>query len=278
MSKKYYMLEKNEEKRTANLYIFGEIVDAETTGFQNWLGLETGDVSGFSIANELNGLDVDEINVYLNCPGGYYFEGVAIFNLLVNHKAKIITHDDAIAASAAGVIFMAGDERIMYDTSAFMMHKVMNSVSGNSDDLKAEADKLEKFNSMAINAYMRGGADKNTVASLMDGQNHQGTYLSADEALKYGFATKVIKSQAGGEQMSAQGDITKMLLSAQKAQQGGTAVKGIKVSVDLGTTDADAKLDKLEARLKAVNVAVDNGDSLKTNFKSLCAMFAKQKE
>lgn len=193
--KKYYSMETS--GRTADVYIFGDIVDAFETGLnQAWGYDDLGEVSGLSIANEIKGLDVDTINVHINSCGGYTSEGLAIYNTLKNHPAKVITYCDGFACSAASLVFMAGDERIMGAASALMIHNAWSDAEGNAAQLRQQADVLEKISQAAGNAY----AEKVTISreeldALLDGDNHEGTWLLPDDAIKMGFATSVSSEQ-----------------------------------------------------------------------------------
>jgi len=97
---KYYALEKNGKE--ADIYIFGDIT--------SWEWYEN-DVSSYSLVKEIRALgpDVKQINVHINSYGGEVAEGLAIYNTLKNHKAKVRTIVDGFACSAASVVFMAGD-------------------------------------------------------------------------------------------------------------------------------------------------------------------------
>ena len=111
--KKYYSLYQEEGSREASINIYGDIT--------SWEWLES-DVSSYTLSKEIEGLDVDNLHVYINSYGGEVAEGLAIYNSLKRHKAKVTTHDDGFAASIASVIFMAGDERIMSNASLLFIH------------------------------------------------------------------------------------------------------------------------------------------------------------
>ena len=100
MKNKYYSLATNGKE--ADVYIFGDITSWEW--FDN-------DVSSYTLSKELQELDkdIETINVHINSYGGEVAEGLAIHNLLKNHKAKVRTYCDGFACSIASVIFMAGD-------------------------------------------------------------------------------------------------------------------------------------------------------------------------
>lgn len=174
--KKYYSLETNE--RTATVYIYGDIT--------SWPWLES-DVSSYLLSRQIEGLDVDNINVYINSYGGEVAEGLAIYNNLKRHKAKVTTYCDGFACSAASVIFMAGDERIMYPASLLMIHNAWSIASGDSDDLRKAADDLETMTSVAKESYLSAvNISESKLNQLLDAE----TWLSPADSLEMGFSTK----------------------------------------------------------------------------------------
>jgi len=178
MIKRYYSLETEGEK--ADLYIYGDIT--------SWPWLES-DVSAYLLSKKLEELkDVSEINVYINSYGGEVAEGLAIYNALKRHKAKVVTHCDGFACSISSVIFMAGDERVMSNTSTLMIHNAWSCASGNANDFRKEADDLEKITQLSINAYMsQVSIPEEELKIMMDEE----TWLMPQEALEYGFATSI---------------------------------------------------------------------------------------
>lgn len=176
--KKYYALETS--GREADIYIFGDIT--------SWEWLEN-DVSSYTLSKELQGLDVDIINVHINSYGGEVAEGLAIYNTLKNHPAKVKTYCDGFACSIASVIFMAGDERIMNEASLLMIHNAWTSISGNAAELRKQADDLETITQASMAAYMsRVNITEDELKALLDAE----TWLLPSEALEKGFATSIV--------------------------------------------------------------------------------------
>lgn len=139
--------------------------------------------------NELT--DVDEIEVHISSYGGEVIEGLAIYNALKNHKAKVTTINDSFACSIASVIFCAGDKRLMNEASLLMIHNAWVWGCGNADDMRKLADDLEKISAQALNVYVNVAnisADK--IKSLMDEES----WLDAQECVDYQFATEIIKN------------------------------------------------------------------------------------
>lgn len=177
MKSKYYALTTNGQ--TADIYIFGDIT--------SWEWLES-DVSSYTLSKELQGLDVDVINVHINSYGGEVAEGLAIYNTLKNHKAKVETICDGFACSAASVIFMAGDTRVMNPASLLMIHNVWTSTAGDANELRKTADDLDKITSASIAAYKEHtNLSEEEIKAMLDNE----TWLTPQEALDKGFATAI---------------------------------------------------------------------------------------
>lgn len=184
MKNKYYALETNGKE--ADIYIFGDITSWEW--FEN-------DVSSYTLSKELQALDpdIETINVHINSYGGEVAEGLAIYNLLRNHKAKVRTYCDGFACSIASVIFMAGDERIMNAASLLMVHNAWMRTAGNANQLRKDADDLDKITQASINAYMQNvNITENRLKELLDAE----TWILPNEALEMGFATTIVGETA----------------------------------------------------------------------------------
>lgn len=179
--RKYYQLVEN--KDSTDIYIYGDIVS------QVW---DESDVTSHGLAQELKELKTDKINVFINSYGGEVASGLSIYNQLSRHPAKVTTYCDGFACSAASVIFMAGDERIMYDSSLLMIHNAWSMASGNSEELRKQADDLETITQATVNAYMkRINLSEVELKELMDAE----TWIDSKQALSQGFATSVVKEE-----------------------------------------------------------------------------------
>lgn len=199
---KYYSLETN--KNAADLYIFGDIT--------SWPWSEK-DRDAYGIVKELQNLKVEEINVHINSYGGEVAEGLAIYNTLKNSSFKVTTYCDGFACSAASIIFMAGDERVMNSASLLMIHNAWAYAAGNANDFRKQADDLDKITQGSIKAYMsRVSISEEVVKQLLDEE----TWLTAEESKEYGFATKVLEIDDSGINQSAMNIIRDKILSMKK--------------------------------------------------------------
>ena len=175
---KYYQLAQNDT--SADLYIFGDICA--------WAWPELGEQSGVTIVNQLKELDVDTINVHINSYGGDVAEGLAIYNVLREHNAQIVTICDGFACSAASVVFMAGDRRVMQPASLLMIHNAWTVAMGNAAQLRKTADDIETITQASVEAYKKVATiSEDEIKALMDAE----TWILPKDAVAYGFATEV---------------------------------------------------------------------------------------
>lgn len=191
MRRQYYSMEKVGNE--ANINIYGDIT--------SWAWEELGEVSAVTLSKQLAEIgDVSKINVYINSYGGEVAEGLAIYNALKRHSAKVVTYCDGFAASIASVIFMAGDERIMNDSSLLMIHNAWSYGVGNAEQLRKQAEDLDKITQASVIAYKaHSSLSEDEIKNLMDNE----TWILPEEALEYGFATSIEKTEKKAASQSA---------------------------------------------------------------------------
>jgi len=204
MKKKlYYALETNGTE--ASLNIFGDIT--------SWPWLES-DVSAYNLSKKLDELsDVSKIDVYINSYGGEVAEGLAIYNALKRHKAKVVTHCEGFACSIASVIFMAGDERVMSESSLLMVHNAWTRGVGNAAELRKQADDLDKITQASITAYKaHSNLSEEEIKALLDAE----TWILPEEAIEYGFATAIDETESDKTSQSARAALVNIVKGAVK--------------------------------------------------------------
>ncbi len=187
--KRYYQMEVDGNE--ADIDIYGDIT--------SWPFLDS-DVSAANLSAQLADLDVDAINVNINSYGGEVAEGLAIYNALKKHKAKVRTRCDGFACSIASVIFMAGDERIMNEASLLMIHNAFSWAEGDANALRKMADDLDLITNQSKKIYLANtNIDEGVLTELMD----QETFIEPEDALGMGFATSVVPISADHPAQSA---------------------------------------------------------------------------
>ncbi|MFD3261862.1 head maturation protease, ClpP-related [Paenibacillus lentus] len=222
--------------KSADIFIYGEIT--------KYAWEEYGEVSSITFKKDLDELgDIDTINLHINSPGGSVFEGIAIFNMLKMHKAKINAYIEALAASIASVIPMCADKVYMHKNSMMMVHHAWTWASGNAQELRKAADDIEKISKSACQTYLDRAGNKLTekkLEELLDAE----TWLSADEAFSYGLCDEVLPANEAAASISAS-------LFAQYSNVPQSLIRGISQQAQ-GMTDEEKKLrNRIAAEAKA---------------------------
>ncbi|MGA4005999.1 head maturation protease, ClpP-related [Ralstonia nicotianae] len=146
-----------------------------------------GGVSATTFVKELAGITADVIHLRVNSPGGDVFAARAMETALRGHSAKVIAHVDGLAASAASFLIMAADEVEISDGAFLMIHKAWTALWGNADDLRSEADLLDKIDATLVRTYeQRSGQSADDISAWMKAE----TWFGADEAIEKGFADR----------------------------------------------------------------------------------------
>lgn len=176
------------ENEVAKITIYGDI------GESWW---DESSTSSKDIEKALNEINANVIHVHINSYGGDVFDGIAIHNQLKNHEAKIIIHVDGVAASAASLVAMAGDEIIMNTGSMLMIHEASTWCWGTKTDIQKTLNALEGIDKSIANIYMlRFKGEKEDVEKLIVAE----TWLTSDEAVEMGFADKIGEDEEEVEQ------------------------------------------------------------------------------
>lgn len=177
MSKKFWNWVKNESGRI--LYFDGYI--AQDSWYDD-------DITPKNFKNELISSEGD-IVVWLNSPGGDVFAASQIYNMLKEYSGKVTVKIDGIAASAASVIAMAGEEILMSPVAMMMIHNPATVIFGEASDFQSGIDMLSEVKEGIINAYEKKTAlPRNKISKMMDAE----TWFSAQKAVELGFADKVL--------------------------------------------------------------------------------------
>lgn len=159
---------------TAAIYIYDEI------GYWG--------TSAQDFVRDLQQLKVANLDVHINSPGGDVFDGVAIYNALRTHQATVTVHIDALAASAASFIAMAGNKVIIARNAQMMIHDASGVAIGDAAIMREMAELLDKCSDNIADIYtQKAGGTVKAWRSAMTTE----TWYSADEALTAGLVDEI---------------------------------------------------------------------------------------
>lgn len=150
------------------------------------------DIGGDGITAKMFKNELDKgngpITVRINSVGGVVTEGLAIYNMLKQYQGHIAVKIDALAASMATVVAMAGDTITMQKNSLFMIHNPWGVTLGDAKQHSKTADLLEKMQVSMVDIYhSKTGIDKDLIRSMMDAE----TWLDSFAAQKNGFIDSI---------------------------------------------------------------------------------------
>lgn len=129
-----------------------------------------------------------DVVVQINSPGGDLFEGIAIYNLLRGHQAKVSVQVMGWAASAASIIAMAGDDIAMGRGTFMMVHNAWGVVMGNQQDFIDAAALFKSFDAAIADIYAaRTGRSLADVQALMTAE----TFMDPNMAIAEKFADRI---------------------------------------------------------------------------------------
>ena len=132
--------------------------------------------------------DIKSINLSIHSPGGSVLDGLAIYNSLKGHPAKVFGHVEGIAASAASFVLMAADTISMPEDAFIMIHNAHGGAMGDAEDLREMADIIDKLQGTILNIYeKRTGHDRDALDAMRKAE----TWLTANEAMEFGFVDTV---------------------------------------------------------------------------------------
>ncbi|KQP37563.1 head maturation protease, ClpP-related [Pseudorhodoferax sp. Leaf274] len=164
----------------------------DVIGLDYWTGEG---VTAKRVAAALRSMGAGPVTVNLNSPGGDMFEGLAIYNLLREHKGEVTVKVLSLAASAGSIIAMAGDKVQIARAGFFMVHNSWVLAAGNRNDLREIATWLEPFDAAMADIYVaRSGMKADAAAKLMDAES----WINGSAAIELGLADELLPSDEVG--------------------------------------------------------------------------------
>ena len=146
------------------------------------------EVTPKAFREELNA-GTEDITVWINSPGGNVFAAAEIYTMLRDYPGSVTVKIDAIAASAASVIAMAGNKVLMSPVAMLMIHDPSTIAMGNTKDMEKAIATLNEVKESIINAYAaKSGLSHNRISKLMENE----TWMNAKKAVELGFADEIL--------------------------------------------------------------------------------------
>lgn len=215
--------------------------DPNTITIFDFIGEDFWTGGGFTakrMSAALRSIGKNDVTVQVNSPGGDVFEGIAIYNLLRSHPAKVTVEVVGWAASIASIVAMAGDEIRMGLGTFMMVHNAWGGVIGNRHDMREAAALFDGFDAALVDIYeARTGMTRAGIEKLMDAE----TFMGPSEAVKNGFADVVaddISADAGDAKNMDRGLMARRQTEAALARAGFSRDKRSELLSEIGASAA----------------------------------------
>lgn len=169
---------KNSTETSADLYFYGDIVSSW------WGAWDDTDQYPEKVKDFLDEAKGKELNIYVNSGGGSVFAGMAIYNMLKRHEGNKTVYVDGLAGSISSVIALAGDRVVIPSNAYMMIHKPWIYSMGNANELREQADMLDKIEEGIVNVYsenLKEGVDIEEIKEMVNNE----TWLTGEDASKY---------------------------------------------------------------------------------------------
>lgn len=166
----------------------GPIIDNDDQWIYDWFEVEaTSPKKVIDLINQVK--NNEDLEVEINSGGGSVFAGSEIYTALKSYDGKVITRIVGLAASAASVIAMAGDDILISPTGQIMIHNASGSCGGDYRDMEKGAEILKNVNATISNAYrIKTGLSNDELLDMMNKE----TWLTPQQALEMKFVDEIM--------------------------------------------------------------------------------------
>jgi len=158
---------------------------------------EINDESAKSVVQKIlyfNGLNHDDITIFINSPGGVITSGLAIYDAMQYVESKIRTVCMGFAASFGAVVLCAGTKgmRQCWENSRVLIHQPL--ISGNffgpASDINIQAEEMLKVRDR-LNRILANHSGQSL--KKIEEDTDRDYYMSAEEAMNYGLIDSIVK-------------------------------------------------------------------------------------
>lgn len=166
-----------------HFYAFNEAVSASSVKkcvdqLVNWIRCADG-----------NKLDIE---IMFNSPGGSVIDGMALWDYIQTIKAQghhVVTSTVGMAASMAGILLQAGDERVMGKEAYLLIHEISFGIGGKIGEVEDEVEFIKKIQERVIRIF--AAKSMLTERQIKSRWRRKDWWLDSDEALRLGFVDSV---------------------------------------------------------------------------------------
>ncbi|MCZ6698711.1 MAG: ATP-dependent Clp protease proteolytic subunit [Planctomycetota bacterium] len=133
-----------------------------------------------------------DINLYINCPGGMVDQTLAIYDTMQHLTCGIATYSIGQAASGGAVILAAGTKgkRYALPNSKIMLHQPWGGITGAAEDIRIQAEEILR-DKKAMNAIL--AKHSNMTAEKIEEETERDRFLDPKEAVEWGLVDEIVE-------------------------------------------------------------------------------------
>lgn len=170
----------------------GPVIGDGSAWLYDWLGIPS--ISARRLSKELDDARGEEVELYINSPGGSVSAGSEVYTILKEYSGNVKAKVTGVAASAASFFLMAANEIMMSPTSQLMIHNASTGTEGDKNIHSSNTDMLNGTDVAITNAYrLRTGKTTEELLGLMN----KTTWMNAQQAVETGFADGILFDDDG---------------------------------------------------------------------------------
>ena len=184
-------------KETSAGYFFSEIRDEMFQSREVECVGEINDESVYSLCRQLRQLQREdpskEITMFINSPGGAVTSGLALYDVMAGLTCPIRTVCLGTAASMGSILFVAGTTRDILPHGRVMIHDPLRVMNGSVSALQLEEESRQLMQTREILCRILSERTGRTLEEIYQ-KTRRDSYFSAEEAVAFGLADRVIQS------------------------------------------------------------------------------------
>lgn len=222
--------------------ISGQIVSREDKSFYERWGYPT--TSPEDIVNALSDCNNEDIEIYINSPGGSVVDASEIYTAIKEYKGDVTAKIIGLAASAASWIAMAANKVLISPTGLMMVHNSSSIAWGDYTDMDASSNMLQTIDSAIRNAYkLKTGLEDEALKDFMDSE----TWMNAQDAVNNKFADEILFDK--DSILSPINIVNSLILPQQKVD----GIKNINFEREGNTLGVETKNEEVEKTQQNTN-------------------------
>ena len=162
----------------------------DVLGFISSFGYWSDEISPRYISRQLKEANGEDVHIRINSPGGDAFAGIAIYNQLKSYKGSVNIEVIGLAASAASIIALGGEELVIKKGAMMMIHEPVAFTIGDAARHETTAASLRKLIDSLVDVYTSESSedlDKDEIKTEMSAE----TWYTAQEAVDKGWASSI---------------------------------------------------------------------------------------